>query len=1278
MKKNKFIAFLTTITVTVVAAFSATVAWFSTTIRFGDDTADVTGYSDGAYYDYGSGTAGDPYGIRTPRHLYNLAWLQYLGFYNKKISDGQGGEKREQFYFELAGDVDMTGWTIPPIGTTTYPFIGEFNGNGYVISNASTSNLFNDYERTPDIVNSVTGVDIIGLFGVVGSLDTGVTDDNKASVPLTDAYGSAPYDSQVNQIIDLGIENTSVYSKTDKTLIGIAAGYVNGTLDGVAVNNSNISISSTTQQAYNTALTENYSDYSLVGYATDHYKGAIEEKEIKVETPEAEYLSAADAGDNWGNSINFLNAYNRLLREKNTVGTDLSVTYVSGSLYDTDGTTVINSTETTVNRHKLNSGFASSFIITQSQVKNSANKQVASYTFYNRTKTESSTNLDNYMYMFGDYQFSLNTSKIQLTEPSSFATGTAYFIHDNDNHYLVADGATIENTTKQNLLNYTGFTYTNRNYLSITSGNYTYYLYVNNGTLSLNRYNQSVWYYDSSNHVLYTTANNRTYYLHYSNNQWVVSELPDYDSVQYIFSFVYNGNTYYLSANGTTIAAKTGIENALKFTYDDNDHFYTIINGQEYFLSATRSGGRTYTYTFGLNLSSTNNLSYISYDGQNMSIYARNGNGIFSGSSTFIVNYNGSFSLVANGGSNDVTFNYEEVQPTIPDDIYEGLHVYYNGVNSMNSDPYLYRSNPTYFPLGFQSNTSSDAGYNEIADNNTGYIVSGANYLTQPGDLRISKYSISDISNSLGNGATSYTYNESQKNCNLNIVTRSAASNGYKLIKDDYNQNNTKVSTALSNQFGSTKYDYKTTLGLAKYADSRENLHKLFSGASNIYGLHFMDSQISTSNKIMIPYAKVNRNEFENYELPEDCVDFNLKRKGYINFFAGTYFNNNKTFFSLHEIQRDSTGTQITAIFEISKIYNNSGLNSKDYPYIYLYSNGNYSIPVTESSDAKLGSLAFDMEWVTSPTVVDDALYYYEIPACAGEYALGSVKNKDGAYLMYLDIGASTNSTDVTTVTERITTITDSFEFVIGIDFVTNMPKIKNENEENEFEAITGHESALVVVPSTATGTLNYTMSVNQTDEKQNTLTLSAGTDSSFSGALASTYSSLNTTIVDNVNSTSIIPNPIEHHEVILDKITSYEYNAATSVMVVGVSRRLTVDGVKGQWADDDADVREGVEATYTSEVSLTNVGDIIFEFEYSAPSTANITVETFYHPETSQYFFTITSDVDITIHITKLVATYNYVDDGGNERSVTYSFYINSEDTTVSQGDYIDIAASS
>ena len=36
---------------------------------------------------------------------------------------------------EVNNDINMNGMVIPPIGTDTYPFIGEFNGNNYTISN---------------------------------------------------------------------------------------------------------------------------------------------------------------------------------------------------------------------------------------------------------------------------------------------------------------------------------------------------------------------------------------------------------------------------------------------------------------------------------------------------------------------------------------------------------------------------------------------------------------------------------------------------------------------------------------------------------------------------------------------------------------------------------------------------------------------------------------------------------------------------------------------------------------------------------------------------------------------------------------------------------------------------------------------------------------------------------------------------------------------------------------------------------------------------------------
>lgn len=153
--------------------------------------------------------------------------------------------------------------------------------------------------------------------------------------------------------------------------------------------------------------------------------------------------------------------------------------------------------------------------------------------------------------------------------------------------------------------------------------------------------------------------------------------------------------------------------------------------------------------------------------------------------------------------------------------------------------------------------------------------------------------------------------------------------------------------------------------------------------------------------------------------MPQDCIDFNLSMRGSLNFFAGTYFPGNTAFFSLHRIFR--TDGEIDSIREIDKIYGNPDDTSKN--YIYKYTD-EASAPALPSGYV----LMFDTDWIKNPTMVENAVYYFEIPVNAGEYALGSVNGADGAYLMYLDIGASAQSlSDGTTLETSIK----------GIDFVT-------------------------------------------------------------------------------------------------------------------------------------------------------------------------------------------------------------------------------------------------
>ena len=61
----------------LIFATSATLMWFSNNISI--VPTQIIASSDGAYYASGNGTKDDPYVINNARHLYNLAWLQYLG-----------------------------------------------------------------------------------------------------------------------------------------------------------------------------------------------------------------------------------------------------------------------------------------------------------------------------------------------------------------------------------------------------------------------------------------------------------------------------------------------------------------------------------------------------------------------------------------------------------------------------------------------------------------------------------------------------------------------------------------------------------------------------------------------------------------------------------------------------------------------------------------------------------------------------------------------------------------------------------------------------------------------------------------------------------------------------------------------------------------------------------------------------------------------------------------------------------------------------------------------
>ncbi len=312
-----------------------------------------------AYFAGGNGSKKEPYKISTPVHMYNFAWLQYLGYFNLKDNFNNG---RAQSFFELTDNIDMSSIAIPPIGTREYPFIGYFNGNGKTVYNVTVSNSEADFTRRPSTAqfrNNVltmadskfTNVDIVGLFGVTGDFNsfitnsyekkdtttgkkktvlvngvpteivvknkeessgtgTGTTTSNKLEpLPSGNTAENVVYYSGMN-VNSMYIDKITVKSVSPKTLVGLAAGYISSTVQNVGVYRSKVSVSSDTKGGVSDITTVNgtkktyettISKYSLVG----------DYDEENVGWTEAPVEGSGDSAA-WGGSIDMLTLNRRL------------------------------------------------------------------------------------------------------------------------------------------------------------------------------------------------------------------------------------------------------------------------------------------------------------------------------------------------------------------------------------------------------------------------------------------------------------------------------------------------------------------------------------------------------------------------------------------------------------------------------------------------------------------------------------------------------------------------------------------------------------------------------------------------------------------------------------------------------------------------------------------------------------------------------------------------------------------------------------------------------
>ena len=209
------------IAVICLSVIVPTFAWFFDELNV---PMSITAHVHQNYFN-GQGTEEDPYEIEYPVQLFYFAWLQDLGRFNEE--NEETGEV-EPVYFKVVKDLDMTGYILPTIGTTTYPFIGYFDGNDKVISNLTVSNV--DASVNPDLAadgvkdipegeETGTQAQIMGFFGVVGDYPV-----------------NANAISWVPEIKDFALQNLNIKIKTpldDKSLFGIVAGYVHGNISKV-------------------------------------------------------------------------------------------------------------------------------------------------------------------------------------------------------------------------------------------------------------------------------------------------------------------------------------------------------------------------------------------------------------------------------------------------------------------------------------------------------------------------------------------------------------------------------------------------------------------------------------------------------------------------------------------------------------------------------------------------------------------------------------------------------------------------------------------------------------------------------------------------------------------------------------------------------------------------------------------------------------------------------------------------------------------------------------
>lgn len=207
------------------------------------DGATATAFSDG------TGTADDPYQVKSPANLFYL-------------SQNVASENYRDAYYVLTRDIDLGGHEWTPIGSEESPFCGHFDGAGYAIENFKITNT----EKYAGIFG-LTQNAIITKLGV-SNFNISITDSNSASAIYAGAIAGRMTVKGANVLSEI----SECYS-TGVLEINAAIAYVGGLVGEAAATDDTMLIY--IENCYSLAqISVNAATMSMAGGIAGRFKAA--------------------------------------------------------------------------------------------------------------------------------------------------------------------------------------------------------------------------------------------------------------------------------------------------------------------------------------------------------------------------------------------------------------------------------------------------------------------------------------------------------------------------------------------------------------------------------------------------------------------------------------------------------------------------------------------------------------------------------------------------------------------------------------------------------------------------------------------------------------------------------------------------------------------------------------------------------------------------------------------------------------------------------------------